>query len=136
LVGSARTIDEARRYRKMVGGGMRQAGVLAAAGLVALESGIARLAEDHRRARRLAEGLALIPGIKIDLTSVQSNIVRFDISGMRLNTTGFADALAQQGVRISGGAGTGVRMVVHRHIDDASIDEALKAIAAVVPKHS
>jgi threonine aldolase len=133
LVGSAATIEEARRYRKMVGGGMRQAGVLAAAGLVALESGVARLADDHRRARRLAEGLAQIPGISIDLNTVQSNIVRFDIKGTGLSAGQLADGLAAHGVRISGGPGTGVRMVVHRHHDDASIDEALKALTAVIP---
>jgi threonine aldolase len=133
LVGSAAAIDEARRYRKMVGGGMRQAGVLAAAGLVALESGVARLADDQRRARRLAEGLAQIPGVNIDLDTVQSNIVRFDIGGTGLTSAQLADGLASYGVRISGGPGTGVRMVVHRHHDDASIDEALKAITSVVP---
>src|SRR5207248_5975984 len=73
LVGSQTAMDEARRYRKMVGGGMRQAGVLAAAGLVALKMGVQRLAEDHRRARRLAEGLAEYPGIAIALDTVQSN---------------------------------------------------------------
>jgi threonine aldolase len=133
LVGSAATIDEARRYRKMVGGGMRQAGVLAAAGLVALESGVARLADDHRRARRLAEGLAQIPGISIDLDTVQSNIVRFDIAGTGLTSWQLADGLASHGVRISGGSGTGVRKVVHRHHDDASVSEALKAMTAVIP---
>src|SRR5438309_3016683 len=69
LVGSSGVIAEARRYRKMVGGGMRQAGVLAAAGLVALRDGVARLADDHRRARALGEGLARIPGVQIDLDS-------------------------------------------------------------------
>jgi threonine aldolase len=132
LVGPAAFIDEARRYRKMVGGGMRQAGVLAAAGLVALRSGVARLAEDHRRARRLADGLAQHKGIAIDLGTVQSNIVRFDVSGLGLTTSQFADGLWQGGVRISGGSGTGVRMVAHRHIDDASIDEALTAVSRLI----
>jgi threonine aldolase len=133
LVGSAEVIGEARRYRKMVGGGMRQAGVLAAAGLIALQSGVERLAEDHRRARRLAEGLAQHPGIALDLSTVQSNIVRFDVAGLDLTTAQFADRLGQSGVRASGGAGpSGVRMVAHRHIDDASIYEALTAVAQVV----
>ncbi|MBV8713872.1 MAG: low-specificity L-threonine aldolase [Chloroflexi bacterium] len=132
LVGSEEVIHEARRYRKMVGGGMRQAGILAAAGLVALDLGVARLADDHRRARRLAEGLAQHPGIAIDLTTVQSNIVRFDIAGLKLTANDFADGLRQHAVRISGGPGTGVRMVTHRHIDDASIEQALDAVSTLL----
>jgi threonine aldolase len=134
LVGSEAVIHEARRYRKMVGGGMRQAGVLAAAGLVALRDGVARLADDHRRARRLAEGLAQVPGLRIDLDTVQSNIVRFDLGGLGHSTASFAEAMARRGVRVSGGAGpNGVRMVTHRHIDNGSIDEALAAISAASP---
>jgi threonine aldolase len=131
LVGSNAVINEARRYRKMVGGGMRQAGVLAAAGLVALQTGVPRLADDHRRARRLAEGLARVPGVSIDLTTVQSNIVRFDVAGMGLTSGELADALARQNVRISGGPGAGVRMVAHRHIDDDSVDLALEAMVGI-----
>jgi threonine aldolase len=128
LVGSAEVIAEARRYRKMVGGGMRQAGVLAAAGLLALRDGVSRLADDHRRARSLAEGLARIPGLTIDLDTVQTNIVRFDVAGLGHTTGSFAEALKRRGVRASGGAAPGgVRMVVHRHIDDEAVDEALAA---------
>jgi threonine aldolase len=134
LVGSHETISRARRFRKMVGGGMRQAGVLAAAGLVALQTCVARLAEDHRRARHLAVGLAEIPGIKIALESVQTNIVRFDVGGLGHTTSSFAQVLAARGIKVSGGpAPSGVRMVVHRHIDDAAIDEALDAIRALRP---
>src|SRR5207244_13359150 len=95
LVGSSGVIAEARRYRKMVGGGMRQAGVLAAAGLVALRDGVSRLAEDHRRARRLAEGRAHVPGVTIDLATVQTNIVRFDVSGPGYTTSPFAGSLGR-----------------------------------------
>ena len=131
LVGTEEVIATARRYRKMVGGGMRQAGVLAAAGLIALRDGVARLVDDHRRARRLAEGLAQIQGIQIDLATVESNIVRFDVGGMGLTLASFAEGLRQRGLRVSGGYGqSGVRMVTHRHIDDASVDEALAAIAS------
>jgi threonine aldolase len=130
LVASEAVIYEARRYRKMVGGGMRQAGVLAAAGLVALRECVDRLAEDHRRARQLAEGLARIPGVQIDLATVQTNIVRFDVGGLGYTTSSFADALRQRGIRVSGGAApSGVRMVTHRHIDDAGVSQALEAIA-------
>jgi threonine aldolase len=127
LVGSSEVIGEARRYRKMVGGGMRQAGVLAACGLIALRDCVDRLADDHRRARALAEGLAAIPGVKVDLETVQSNIVRFDVAGLGITSGGFAEGLKSHGLSVSGGPSTGVRMVVHRHIDDASIDEALAA---------
>ncbi len=134
LVGSRATIAEARRYRKMVGGGMRQAGVLAAAGLVALRSGVQRLADDHRRARWLAEGLAAIPGLSLDFETVQSNIVRFDVGGLGHTTASFAAALAGSGVKVSGGMGaSAVRMVTHRHVDDAAVEEALAAIRAVRP---
>src|SRR5712691_2871266 len=128
LVGSDAVIGEARRYRKMVGGGMRQAGVLAAAGLIALRDGVHRLAEDHRRARTLGEGLARHPGIQIDLATVQTNIVRFDVAGLGHTGSGFAEALKRHGVSVAAGAGTGMRMVVHRHIDDASIETALAAV--------
>src|SRR6266542_4395517 len=132
LVGAQDTIDRARRYRKMVGGGMRQAGVLAAAGLIALREGVDRLGDDHRRARVLAEGLARVPGVEIDLDSVQSNIVRFDVGGLGHTTASFATALQPSGVRVTGGAGaSGVRMVAHRHIDDASVERALAAIGAL-----
>jgi threonine aldolase len=127
LVGSESVIAEARRYRKMVGGGMRQAGVLAAAGLIALRDGVSRLADDHRRARRLAEGLARIPGVTIDLATVQTNIVRFDVGALGHTAGSFADGLRRHGVIISGGAGPGVRMVVHRHIDDEAVATALAA---------
>ncbi len=75
LVGSHDFIARARRLRKMLGGGMRQAGILAQAGLFALEQHVTRLADDHRRAKRLAEGLAALPGIELDLSLVQSNMV-------------------------------------------------------------
>jgi len=134
LVSDEATIDEARRYRKMLGGGMRQAGVLAAAGLIAVRSGVARLADDHRRARRLAEGLADVRGVQIDLETVQTNIVRFDVGGLGYTTSAFADALQPAGVRVSGGAGpSGVRMVTHRHIDDAAVAEVLAAIRRLEP---
>jgi threonine aldolase len=129
LVGSAEVIGTARRFRKMVGGGMRQGGVLAAAGLIALREGVDRLADDHRRARRLAEGLARVPGIGLDLATVQTNIVRFDVGGLGHTSASFADSMRTRGVKVSGGAApSGVRMVTHRHVDDAAIDQALAAV--------
>src|SRR5215212_5065592 len=84
LLGGGGFIEEARRWRKLLGGGMRQAGVLAAAGLVALEETPRRLSEDHANARRLAEGVAELPGVRIDPEGVRTNIVIFDVSGAAL----------------------------------------------------
>ena len=92
--GPAEFIHEARRNRKVVGGGMRQAGIIAAAGIVALEQMVDRLAEDHANARRLAEGLAEIPGVGVDLARVQTNIVIFDLLDGAPDAAGFAQALA------------------------------------------
>ncbi len=123
LCGPASKIAEARKWRKMLGGGMRQAGVLAAAGLVALETMVDRLAEDHENARTLAEGLAELPGIDCDLTRVQTNIVYF-----RLARTSSADFLAESArLGLRGGA-TGpdqVRFVTHHGITGADIKQGL-----------
>lgn len=129
LCGSAEYIGRARRWRKMLGGGMRQAGILAAAGLVALEDNIDRLVEDHVNARHLAEGLAQIPGVTIDPTAVESNIVFFDISEMPMEPARFMAALAKRGVRVSGGAS--VRAVTSYEVTRGDIDYALAAFADV-----
>ena len=97
LVGGRDFIRQARSVRKALGGGMRQAGVLAAAGLIALEQGPTRLQEDHACARLLAEGLAEIPGIEIDLATVQTNIVIFDVSGTGKSSTEITEALKSPG---------------------------------------
>src|SRR5207302_4266686 len=81
LAGARAFIQNARRVRRVAGGGMRQAGILAAAGIVALESMVERLAEDHRTARRLAEGIAALPGARLDLEGVRTNIVMFSLAG-------------------------------------------------------
>jgi threonine aldolase len=129
LCGGASFIEEARVARKRLGGGMRQAGVLAAAGLVALREGVDRLADDHARARRLAEALAGLPGFDIDPTSVVTNIVIAavdppDSTGERL------EALRAHGV-LAGTMGRGrIRFVTHRDVDDAGIDRAIDALRA------
>ena len=126
-------IREARRIRKMVGGGMRQAGVLAAAGLVALETMVDRLAEDHRRARWLAEGLAEIPGIRIEAHRVQTNIVIFELDPrLPLADEAFLSALADHRVRILRWGPRRFRAVTHYWIDDTDIGRALQAIAEVI----
>lgn len=133
LCGSAAFIEEARAVRKVLGGAMRQAGILAAAGLIALESMVERLREDHANARRLAAGLAKIPGIRIDMDAVQTNIVVFDPSETRLGTARqFCDALLPLGVRASPrDIGPHVRMVTHRHVTAADVDAAIAAVERV-----
>lgn len=130
LCGPEGFVEEARTLRQVLGGGMRQAGVLAAAGLVALDTMIERLPEDHRRARRLAEGLAEIPGISIDLDRVRTNIVIFDVEG--LTGRQLQDALAERGVGCFSVGPAQVRMVLHHQVDDAGVEAALQAVAEVL----
>jgi len=123
LCGPAETIRQARRWRKMLGGGMRQAGVLAAAGLVALETMTGRLADDHQNARSLAEGLAEVAGIDCDLSRVQTNIVYFRLKSM--DAARFMTACREQGL-LGGAYGTDlVRFVTHYGISPADIHRAL-----------
>lgn len=131
VVGSQAFIDEARRARKVLGGGMRQAGVLAAAGLVALDAMVDRLAEDHARARRLAEGIASLGGVQLDLESVQTNIVIFDVAPLGVTATTFQAALAARGLRVTTKGATRVRCVTHVGVEDAKIEEALAILEAV-----
>ncbi|MFZ5626053.1 MAG: low-specificity L-threonine aldolase [Bacillota bacterium] len=134
LVGSAQFIARARRLRKMLGGGMRQAGIIAAAGLVALETMVERLAEDHRRARQLAEGLAAIPGLKVDRERVQTNIVVADIGATGLSPAVFLGKLKEQGVLAAAFGGNLVRFVTHKDIDDLDIGQALLEIERICRK--
>ena len=132
LVGSQDFIDRATRWRKMLGGGMRQAGVLAAAGLVALDTMIDRLAEDHQHARRLAQGLANIEGLSVDPDSIQSNIVFFDVDEELGTAADLIAALKEQGVLVSYPGKQSIRMVTHRHITPEDIEEALSRTSAAV----
>ncbi|MCH7738446.1 MAG: low-specificity L-threonine aldolase [Chloroflexi bacterium] len=132
LVGSKDFIKEAHRWRKMVGGGMRQAGILAAAGLVALETMVDRLAEDHQNARRLAAGLANIDGLAVDADSIQTNIVIFDIDEKVATATDFMKAMANAEVLVSYPGEHSVRMVTHRHISADDVEEALSRTSRVV----
>lgn len=123
LVGSHDFIARARRLRKMLGGGMRQAGILAQAGLFALEQHVTRLADDYRRAKRLAEGLAALPGIELDLSLVQSNMVF-----LRLREGESAPLLAfmkERGILFSGYGE--LRLVTHLQINDDDIEEVIDA---------
>jgi threonine aldolase len=127
LVGSAELIAQARIYRKALGGGMRQAGVLAAAGLIALERGPAQLAEDHANARLLAEALANTEGVSIDLNSVQTNIVIFRLTA----GTGAAELVARlkaRGVLASAFGPDAIRVVTHRDVSRSNCIDAAEAL--------
>jgi len=132
VVGPRETMAQARLYRKRLGGGMRQAGVLAAAGLIALERMPARLPEDHANARLLADGLARIPGIRIDASRVDTNIVIFDISGTGMSTADFSRKLKECGVLANGINATQVRMVTHLDVSRADCESALEVVGEVV----
>ncbi len=132
LVGSRGFIEKARVYRKMFGGGMRQAGVLAAAGLVALEKSPPLLARDHRNARRLAEGLAAIPGIQLDPTKVQTNIVIFDVAGTGMTSQEISARLKERGILANGVDPRTMRMVTHFDVDAPGIEQALQVLREIV----
>jgi threonine aldolase len=132
LCGSASFLDRARHWRKLLGGGMRQVGVIAAAGLVALETGVDRLREDHENARALAEGLAEMPGIRVDLTSVQTNIVNFDIGLLEIPPERFVEQLAERGVKVAGSGGNVIRAVTSSEVTRSDIDGTLVAVSALV----
>ena len=132
LVGSQDFIDQAKRWRKMLGGGMRQAGVLAAAGLVALDTMIDRLVEDHQHARRLAHGLANIEGLHVDPDSIQTNIVFFEVDEKLGTAADLIAALNRNGVLVSYPGKQSIRMVTHRHIAPEDIEEALSRTSTAV----
>ena len=138
LVGSREFFEEARLVRKMLGGGMRQAGVLAAAGLIALEEGPKHLALDHENARFLAASLAEIPGIQIDPAKVVTNILFFDVSGTGLTSFEISKRLAAENVLANGVTAQIIRMVTHRDVDRAGCQRALQVLRSVlmVPQKS
>lgn len=125
IVGSEESIRRARALRSLLGGQMRQVGVIAAAGIVALEKMIGRLAEDHAKARRLAQGLASIPGLRVE--PPQTNMVRIHIERDGMNARAFADGMAARGVLVIGYSTTIARMCTYRDISDADIDAAVTA---------
>jgi threonine aldolase len=131
LAGSKAFVHEAWRVKQQIGGAMRQAGIIAAACLYALDHHIERLADDHANARALADGLAAIPGIELDPASVETNIVWFDVRG-RLSAAEVAASLAGEGVLI-GGYGQGrMRAVTHLDVNRDDIDAALEAMRRVM----
>jgi threonine aldolase len=132
VIGTRAFIEEARNWRKRLGGGMRQVGVLAAAGLVALEESPKVLPEDHANARRLAEGLAEMRGVRIDPEKVQTNIVIFDIAETGLTTADCTAGLKARGVLANGINAREMRMVTHYDVNREGIERALRAAREVL----
>ena len=133
LCGSRTFIHQAHRIRKQLGGGMRQAGILAAAGIVALETMVDRLGEDHARARRLAQGLAEIPGILLEPGTPYTNMIFADLSDqVPLDTRDVVQRLAEQDVRVGVVGKRRFRMVLHYWIDDSGVERTLQAFKSVL----
>lgn len=132
LVGKKEAIDRARLYRKRLGGGMRQAGVLAAAGLIALEESPAGLVTDHSNARYLAERLSKMQPIKIDAAKVRTNIVIFEVSALGITSAEFSLSLRKKGILANGINNTHMRMVTHRDVSRQDCEQAADIIAEQV----
>jgi len=132
VCGSRSFVAEARRARKILGGGMRQAGVLAAAGIVALTEMTGRLVEDHARAAALAEGLAELDGLSVDPDSVKTNIVYVDITREDSSSSDVADRLAENAVRMIPTGPKQLRAVTHYQVADSDIKEAIAAFRRVL----
>ncbi|MFC1974987.1 low-specificity L-threonine aldolase [Chloroflexota bacterium] len=132
LCGPAEFIKEARRWRKMVGGGMRQAGIIAAAGIIALTKMVERLHEDHVNAQRLAEGLGGIPGFNVDVDAVQTNMVFFTLTDSLVGK--FGPFMAEKGIIVGDGPAS-IRTVTHYGIDAADIEYVIQAAAECSVQH-
>ncbi|HEX9018089.1 MAG TPA: low-specificity L-threonine aldolase [Anaerolineaceae bacterium] len=133
LCGPVEFIEKARRIRKQLGGGMRQAGVLAAAGIVALEQMTGRLDEDHRRARHLSDGLARIPGLKIDHATPPTNMVFATLDpAVSLEAAQVVQRLGEYGIKVGAVGARRFRMVTHYWVDDAGIDRAIAAFGKIL----
>ena len=136
LVSTAERIAGARVWRKRYGGGMRQAGVLAAAGLYALDHNIDRLSEDHARATRLGEAIAVLSEGIVDLDSVQTNMVVLELAGTGWKAAELAAQAREQGVLISALGPTFVRLVTHLDLDDDDIDRAIEVVSSLLASRS
>jgi threonine aldolase len=128
VAGSSEFVERARKCRQMLGGAMRQAGIVAAPGLVALDTMIDRLHQDHDNAKRLAEGLVEL-GIKIDMERVQTNIVLMDLKQLRTTAPEFVSQIEKEGIKASNFGRTTARMVTHRGIEKEDIEYALDAVS-------
>ncbi len=135
LCGSAAFIERARTFRRMVGGNMRQAGPLAAAGILALNTMVDRLKEDHASAKRLAEGLHHIDASLVDPHDVETNLVRVDLIASKRNAAQWSADLERKGVRVSPASATTLRFVTQRHVGHADVDAAIAAVASLWKQH-
>jgi len=135
IVGTRDFIERSRSIRKMLGGGMRQAGILAAAGMIALEEGPKRLWMDHERAKDLARGLAAIPGIDLNVEKVQTNIVIFGIAASAITSADFLADLKKRNVLALPVDQHRVRMVTHLDVDQVAVNAAIAATADIMRKH-
>ncbi len=131
VIGSEEFINRARYYRKVYGGGMRQAGILASAAIYAIENHLNRLSEDHRRARMLGKFISSLPGVELDLKTQQTNIVIFDVKKTSLNGVQVIKTLEEEGIKMLTFAGTKVRAVTHLHITDSDIDETISVLKGI-----
>ncbi|HEX4946696.1 MAG TPA: GntG family PLP-dependent aldolase [Blastocatellia bacterium] len=132
ILGKCDFIQEAKSWRKRLGGGMRQVGILAAAGMIALEDSPNVLPEDHANAKRLAEGVAELRGIRIDPETVQTNIVIFDVADTGKTTVQISQGLKENGVLANGINPREMRMVTHYDVSRADIDQTLTILSSVV----
>lgn len=132
LAGESALIGEAWQWKQRLGGAMRQAGVIAAAGIYALEHHVDRMAEDHANARRFAEGIATIPGVAVEPERIETNMVFFDVAASGLTAAELSERLAGQGVRIGASSRTRLRAVTHLDVTTADIEEAVEAVRTVI----
>jgi threonine aldolase len=132
VIGSKEFVMRAHRFRKQFGGGMRQAGILAAAGIYALEHNVERLVEDHLNARRLARGMAEIDGLEIDVDAVETNILYFHVRKPGLTVPMLLDRLRLEGVLMLGTGASSIRAVTHLDVSKEGIDRAIEVLRKVV----
>lgn len=132
VAGDAEFVRRARRNRKVVGGSMRQAGVIAAAGIVAITEMVERLADDHANAKRLAEGLARRPGIEIDPATVESNLVFFRLADEAITPAGLAAGLCERGILINASGSRRMRAVLHYQVTREDVERVVEAVSAVM----
>jgi threonine aldolase len=125
IAGESEFIEKARKIRKMLGGGMRQAGIIAAPGIIALEKMIDRLRDDHENAKFLAQGLSQIEGIKVDVNRVQTNLVMFDVGGLGVDSSEFVGRLTKEGIKALSFGGNKVRVATYRGIEKNDLEYAL-----------